>query len=130
MSNIFFSIIIATYNCPHELNKTLNNFLYISIKDKYEILIQDGSPSMDTVAVAENYSNLPIKVEHCQDSGIYDAWNKALQRASGDWVLFMGAGDILCHKDSLLNVMKHLENIPKRMSGMFFDFKRCGNLVP
>lgn len=113
MGNIFFSIIIATYNCPHELNKTLNNFLHISIKDKYEILIQDGSPSMDTVAVAENYSNLPIKVEHCQDSGIYDAWNKALQRASGEWVLFMGAGDIFCHKDSLLNVMKHLENIPQ-----------------
>ena len=113
MSNIFFSIIIATYNCPHELNKTLNSFLHISIKDKYEILIQDGSPSMDTVAVAENYSNLPIKVEHCQDIGIYDAWNKALQRASGEWVLFMGAGDIFCHKDSLLNVMKHLENIPK-----------------
>ena len=111
MGNIFFSIIIATYNCPHELNKTLNNFLHISIKDKYEILIQDGSPSMDTVAVAQNYSNLPIKVEHCQDSGIYDAWNKALQRASGEWVLFMGAGDIFCHKDSLLNVMKHLENI-------------------
>ena len=62
--------------------------------------------------VEEYRDRLPeILADSKKDRGIYDAWNKALdqwQNKLGNWVIFMGAGDTFCHKDSLKEAMHYL----------------------
>lgn len=108
------SIIIATYNCSGDLEKTLDSFNSLKNKENYEIIIQDGNSSDDTLAVAQCYTQLPLHIESRSDTGIYDAWNRALHRISGEWVLFMGAGDILYDGTSLQETLNILSTLPSR----------------
>ena len=108
------SVIIATFNAASDLQRTLNSFSSIAESVHIEIIIQDGASTDSTCAVAESFSQrLSISIESKKDAGIYDAWNKALERISGEWVLFMGAGDVFCHEYSLAEVAKILRTLPE-----------------
>jgi glycosyltransferase involved in cell wall biosynthesis len=61
--------------------------------DDFEVIIVDGGSSDDTSDVAARYGSLVSHFQAEPDSGIYDAWNKALQFARGDWISFLGADD-------------------------------------
>lgn len=91
---LILSIIIATRNVAENLHSTL-----VCIPQRssfhYQLVIQDGMSSDETCAVAQSFSHLPISLESAPDSGIYDAWNKALARVHGKWTIFIGAGDLL-----------------------------------
>lgn len=92
----FFSIITATYNAAATLPRLLESLACQTCRD-VELIIQDGASTDATIAVAEAYAHrLPaLSIASEADGGIYDAWNRALSRARGDWVLFMGADDEL-----------------------------------
>lgn len=45
------------------------------------------------------------------DDGIYDAWNKAVNRIEGEWVLFLGAGDLLASSHTISDVICILQNL-------------------
>lgn len=107
------SIIIATRNCAEDLKKTLDSLSQASCDIAYEILVQDGDSSDATLAVALAYPQLPLHVESSPDTGVYDAWNKALLRAAGEWILFMGAGDLLLARTSLQETMQELLRLPR-----------------
>lgn len=106
------SIVIATYNCAEELEKTLRSFETSSLQGGYEVIIQDGASHDKTLSTAARHTSLPILMESCPDKGIYDAWNKALQRISGQWILFIGAGDTFCTPHALHDAMQALSQLP------------------
>ncbi|WP_304008604.1 glycosyltransferase, partial [Desulfovibrio piger] len=111
------SIIIATRNCADDLKKNLDSISQ-TIWDVTEIIIQDGNSSDHTLSVAASYPQLNLHVESSPDTGVYDAWNKAVQRASGEWILFMGAGDFLCVSTSVQSVFGNFS---------FYSYKKaCG----
>lgn len=95
MSN-FFSLITATCNAAATLPRLLDSLACQTCRD-FELIIQDGASTDATIAVAESYAGrLPVlSIASEADAGIYDAWNRALARAHGDWVLFLGADDEL-----------------------------------
>jgi len=103
MSSPFFTIITATYNAASTLPRLLESLAAQTCRD-FELVIQDGASSDDTVAVAESYRHrLPaLSLVSEPDTGIYDAWNKALARVRGEWVLFLGADDALYASDVLV----------------------------
>lgn len=106
------SFVIATKNSSSLLFKTLLCFPVAS-SFVYEIVIQDGCSSDEIDSVVDRFSQfLPIKFESCPDVGIYDAWNKALRRISGDWVVFVGAGDTLIW-DNLEQCIEALKGLSK-----------------
>ena len=74
----------------------------------------DGMSSDETSTIAQSFSHLPISIESVPDSGIYDAWNKALIRILGKWTVFIGAGDRIDWIISLRNLLSphtsHLES--------------------
>lgn len=116
-----FTIITATYNAAQTLPRLLDSLAAQTCRD-FSVMLQDGGSSDETVAIAESYrSRLPLlSIESTSDKGIYDAWNKALDRAGdalGDWVLFLGADDILFSDNTLLQVAEKIVDIPK---GTFF----------
>lgn len=88
------SIVIATRNAAKPLHTTLS-CIPAQSPFSYEIVIQDGLSEDETCAVAQKFCHLPISLKSERDCGIYDAWNKALVRVRGQWVLFIGAGDSL-----------------------------------
>lgn len=92
--SLILSIIIATRNVAENLHSTLSCIPQQS-SFRYQLVIQDGMSSDETCAVAQSFGHLPISIESASDSGIYDAWNKALTRVQGTWTIFIGAGDLL-----------------------------------
>lgn len=87
-----FSIIISTYNAEEFLETCLLSI----IKQKYdekEIIIQDGGSTDRTIEIIKRFEKYVKYWESAPDEGIYDAWNKALNHCSGDWMYFIGADD-------------------------------------
>jgi len=87
------SIIIAVFNGEKTLNCTIESLISQSYKH-IQLIIVDGASTDRTVDIIRNNMS---SIDHFisePDSGIYDAWNKGLKKARGEWVAFLGAGDI------------------------------------
>lgn len=100
-----FSIIIPTKNVHDKLNITLSSLAVQTYRD-FECIIMDNSSTDDTRSLISQYkNNIPNLVLYSsQDEGIYDAMNKGVSHALGEYILFMGAGDILHSSDILAQV--------------------------
>ena len=99
---ITFSIITITYQAEAVLEKTVESVL----EQQYayvEHLIIDGASKDRTVAIAEAYKERSdaadnghsVLITSEPDKGLYDAMNKGLVKATGDYVVFLNAGDFL-----------------------------------
>jgi glycosyltransferase involved in cell wall biosynthesis len=88
-----FTVIIATYNCCSTLEKSIDSFFNQKYPNK-ELIIIDGGSVDGTVDIIKKFSNKLAYWISEPDQGVYDAWNKGLRMASGDWISFLGADDI------------------------------------
>ena len=99
---IRFSIVTITYNAEKVLERTLNSVLHQTYEG-VEHLIVDGASKDNTLLMAERYKEQNDTLENGHkviilsepDHGIYDAMNKGLTQASGDYIVFLNAGDCL-----------------------------------
>ena len=103
--NPLFSIITVTYNAAHTLPATLRSVGEQSCK-LYEYLVIDGLSTDDTVKLAEESGITPLTVVSEQDIGLYDAMNKGLGLAKGDYVIFLNAGDSF-HSPNVLQLIAY-----------------------
>lgn len=94
------SIITVTYNAEPLLERTLQSVLAQRYADK-EIVVVDGQSSDGTVAVIKRHAAAIQSWISEPDKGIYDAMNKGVRMATGDWILFMNAGDTFASDDVL-----------------------------
>ena len=96
------SIITVVLNDVSGLSKTMRSVAGQTFSD-WELLIQDGASTDGTKehALAAAAHNEKIKVASEVDGGIYPAMNKALGRASGEYLLFLNAGDSFAHENAL-----------------------------
>lgn len=90
------SIIIATYNVEHLVDTAIKSVLQQDYDNK-ELVLVDGASKDGTAAKIREYESPDVIVSSEPDEGIYDAWNKALRHATGDFVMFIGADDRLAH---------------------------------
>lgn len=112
----FFTIITSTYNAAATLPRLLDSLASQTCRD-FNWIVQDGASSDATIQIVEQYRDrLPeVLADSGKDSGIYDAWNKAIDRwqdKMGEWVLFLGADDKLASEDILAKVQEELSNLP------------------
>ena len=102
-----FSIITITYNAEKVLQRTLDSVRSQTYRDM-EHLIIDGASTDETVAMAEAYrqrASYDVIIQSEPDRGIYDAMNKGLRLATGDYVVFMNAGDTFHDERTLERVL-------------------------
>ena len=105
------SIIVATYNAAEVLPRLLASLAEQNCRD-FEVILQDGGSRDETCAIAAAAESLPhLSLDSRTDNGIYDAWNKALERVNGQWILFLGADDQLAGPDVLAQVCQCLESV-------------------
>ncbi|MBX7164724.1 MAG: glycosyltransferase [Pirellulales bacterium] len=94
------SIITATFNARGMLPATLASVAAQTLEAK-EYLVLDGGSRDGTLEVLAAQS-AKIDLWQCEpDRGIYDALNKGVAAARGEWLLFLGAGDTLAAPDVL-----------------------------
>lgn len=97
---IKFTIVTCTFNAEHELQRTLDSVFHQSYAD-VEHLILDGLSHDRSVEMAQTYrqrsdeARTGHEVVVCseRDSGLYDAMNKGIAKATGDYIVFLNAGD-------------------------------------
>jgi glycosyltransferase involved in cell wall biosynthesis len=97
------SIIIPTYNSESVLQRALNSIVGQTFTD-WEVLVMDGASSDDTLKVAQSYNDRRIRIYSEPDKGIYDAMNKGIKKAQGEWLYFLGSDDWLLNNDVLHQV--------------------------
>ena len=100
MSQPKISILLATFNASRHLAGCLENIRRQTYANK-EVIVADGGSSDGTVQILRDHADLISHWSSEPDRGIYDAWNKALDHASGEWVLFRGADDLFWSDDTL-----------------------------
>lgn len=102
MAQPLFSIITITFNAATTLPATL-----CSVKEQtftnYEYIVVDGVSRDNTVALVEA-SQLPVHMVSEPDKGLYDAMNKGLKMATGEYLIFLNAGDSFHAPDTLQRV--------------------------
>jgi glycosyltransferase involved in cell wall biosynthesis len=80
-----------------------------------ELIVADGGSADGTPALLADFHAAPLTSYHWfsePDQGIADAWNKAIPRISGEWVLFLGADDVLAGPATLARAAERLSALP------------------
>lgn len=98
-----FSVITVTYNAGKTLGPTLESVRSQTF-DLYEHIIVDGASSDDTVRIAMRDAGPRQILSSSPDKGLYDAMNKGLGKARGEYVVFLNAGDTFHSVNTLQQV--------------------------
>lgn len=102
MFNPKLTVITVVYNNVKDIERTLLSVLNQSYHN-IEYIIIDGCSSDGTLNILRKYQE-KIKLISEKDDGIYDAMNKGLALATGDYVLFMNSGDRIYAPDTVARV--------------------------
>lgn len=104
------SIITICYNNIEGLKQTFNSIASQSARSQFEYIVVDGASKDGTADyLKENDAKIDKWVSE-PDKGIYNAMNKGVTYASGEYILFLNSGDCLHGVDAISNVLGKLES--------------------
>jgi glycosyltransferase involved in cell wall biosynthesis len=102
-SLVSITIITVVYNSVVTLEQTILSVINQTYKN-IEYIIIDGGSTDGTVDIIKKYEDKLAYWVSEPDNGIYDAMNKGIEKANGEWLNFMNSGDIFYSKDILNTV--------------------------
>lgn len=94
------SIIIATFNAESTIAQALNS-IREQTYNNIETIIVDGASTDGTLDVVKQYGDIVSKLVSEKDKGVYDAFNKGINIATGDYIYFLGSDDCLKNSDAI-----------------------------
>lgn len=106
---MLISIITVTYNDYCGLVKTIESIGSIASKFNFEHVIIDGASSDDTILFLSTYiknPHIPTYILSETDRGIYDAMNKGVKCANGEFCFFLNSGDLFDVEANLTKLFK------------------------
>lgn len=101
-----FSVITVTYNAGDKLVSTIKNILKQSYED-IEVIVKDGGSKDGSLSKVKALASDKVFIYEEPDKGIYDAMNQAVKKATGDYVIFVNAGDEFYSENILERVAAH-----------------------
>src|SRR5882757_3279723 len=106
------SLCVPTYNRPETLKQLIHSFLKQDYRDK-ELIISDDTPNDSVEKLIKTYKNKSIKYFH-NSPGLGFSQNlfKAIDHATGDYLIILGDDDVLLHKHVLSDYVKVFEEKP------------------
>lgn len=105
------SVIVAVFNGVATLQHCIDSVAQQTYPPK-ELVIIDGGSNDGTVELLEaNNHKISYWISE-PDRGIYHAWNKALRKANGAWICFLGADDYFWDEHVLAKMASKLEKLP------------------
>lgn len=117
-----FTIATVTYNAEATLERTLKSIASQDY-DRIEHLIIDGCSADQTLTfvhryVEANQARHNIRLIREPDNGLYDAMNKALLNAAGQYIVFLNAGDCLHAKNTISSLVQLVNNQTAENAGL------------
>lgn len=103
------SVITIVFNNVRDIERTVKSVITQSYPN-IEYIVVDGASTDGTLGVLNRYSAHITRLLTEPDKGIYDAMNKGLVLASGDYVLFMNSGDEIYAPDTVERIFGTAEN--------------------
>lgn len=97
------TVVTVCYNAVNELEKTMLSVLNQTY-DNIEYIIIDGGSKDGTVDIIKKYADRLAYWVSEPDKGIYDAMNKGIKVATGEWINFMNAGDLFVKSTTISEV--------------------------
>jgi glycosyltransferase involved in cell wall biosynthesis len=108
----FFSIIIPVYNSASSLPATIDSLAKQTFKN-FEIVFVDGASKDGTMQIINELkkanNDFHVIALSEPDKGIYDAMNKGIDLATGEWLYFMGSDDQLYSPDVLESIYNEIQ---------------------
>lgn len=94
MSEKILSIITVTKNCVNTIERTLQSVKLVK-SDRVEFIVVDGLSEDGTIEKIKKYSQMIDQLICEEDEGIYQAMNKGVAKAKGEFILFINGDDEL-----------------------------------
>ena len=125
-----FSIITVTYNAGKVLEDTIQSVISQTYRN-VEYIIVDGASKDNTLEIIGKYSKYISKMVSEPDKGLYDAMNKGIGMATGDYLCFLNAGDKFHDKETLQQIAETLKNkdLPDVIYGETAIVDEAGNFL-
>lgn len=101
------SIIVASYNAADLILGCVQSIAAQTYPHTELIVIDGGSTDRTPEILEQNEASISWWISE-PDRGIYHAWNKGIERASGDWICFLGTDDRFANPDSLSTMVQRL----------------------
>ena len=114
---MLISIITITYNAEQFLERTIQSIL-AQTDQNFEYIIVDGKSKDGTLQIASTYKDRVNQLISEPDKGLYDAMNKGMRLAKGDFVWFMNAGDEINDKETVSRIA---QSITKQTDVLYGD---------
>ena len=112
MSNFKISIITVVYHAADTIEQTIRSVVEQDYPN-IEYIIIDGGSTDGTLDVIKKYEDRIAYWVSEPDKGIYDAMNKGLSAATGDYIYYLGADDCLYASNSISQAASCLEEAPE-----------------
>lgn len=110
-----FSVITCTYNAQDVLQRTLDSVARQTYTGVQHLII-DGASKDDTMRLVMDYdekckaSDHDVLIVSAKDDGLYDAMNKGIALAKGEYLVFLNAGDTFHADDTLEKIAAQVED--------------------
>lgn len=101
------TIITVCYNNKAGLERTLISIQEQTTKD-FEYIVIDGASTDGSTKLLDNFAGIIDHKLSEKDSGIYNAMNKAIKLAKGEYCLFLNSGDTLHDKNTIKKILPQL----------------------
>jgi glycosyltransferase involved in cell wall biosynthesis len=109
MTQPSISVIIPVFNAKHTLANALQS-VWEQTFPAHEVLVIDGGSTDGTLELIQaNQSRINHWISE-PDRGVYDAINKGIQKATGDWIYVLGSDDVLASNDVFESISEHLND--------------------
>jgi len=100
------SLITVCYNAEKVLEQSLQSAMSQDFQD-FEFVVIDGGSSDKTIEIAKKFNSKIGYIISEKDKGIYDAMNKGILAAKGEWLYFLNAGDSFYNNQVLSSLFNH-----------------------
>jgi len=105
------TVIVAVFNAGKTLQQCIDSVTSQTYAHTQLIIIDGGSTDNTLEVIKQNSAKINYSVSE-KDRGIYDAWNKGLTQAQGQWVCFLGADDYLYDSQVIEKMMGLIADLP------------------
>lgn len=129
--DIDVSIIVAVRNGAETIRQCIESVL-LQQDCEIQLIVVDGESSDGTEQIVQSFGDSRLVYLRGVDQGIYDAWNKALRYAVGEWCSFLGSDDFFTDARSVVSLLSQAADGDDRVAFVYGGVKMLGaveNLV-
>lgn len=120
---IKISIITVCFNSESYIEQTIKSVLSQSYND-IEYIIIDGGSTDGTIEIIRKYQERIAVFVSEPDENMYDAINKGMKFATGDYIAVLNSDDIYLSSDVISNVVSKLKRMPQKYKAIYGNLKK------